>query len=51
MRALQILRGLIERISITRADNGLDVEIVGEIAKMIGLSIGNNANPPPALFA
>ena len=39
--ALQIFRGLIERVSIGPAENGLEVEIVGEIAKMVELGIGN----------
>ena len=41
--ALQILRGLVERVSIRPAENGLEVEIVGEIAKMVELGIENNA--------
>ena len=41
--ALQILRGLVERVSISPAENGLEVEIVGEIAKMVELGIENKA--------
>ena len=41
--ALQILRGLVERVSISPAENGLEVEIVGEIAKMVELGIEKNA--------
>ena len=41
--ALQILRGLVERVSISPVDNGLEIEIVGEIAKMVELGIGNQA--------
>jgi site-specific DNA recombinase len=41
--ALQILRGLVERVSIGPAENGLEVDIVGEIAKMVELGIENNA--------
>ena len=41
--ATQVLRGLIERVSIGRADKGLEIEIVGEIAKMVELGIGSNA--------
>jgi site-specific DNA recombinase len=37
--AVQILRGLIEHVSIGPADNGLEIEIVGEIAKMVELGI------------
>ena len=40
---MQILRGLIERVSIGPADKGLEIEIVGEIAKMVELGIGPNA--------
>ena len=39
--ALQILRGLVERVSISPAETGLEVEIVGEIAKMVQLGIEN----------
>ena len=41
--ALQVLRGLVERISIGTTENGLEVEIVGEIAKMVELGTGNKA--------
>ena len=34
---------MIERVSIGRADKGLEIEIVGEIAKMVELGIGSNA--------
>jgi site-specific DNA recombinase len=40
--AAQILRGLIEHVSIRPAENGLEIEIVGEIAKMVELGIGTN---------
>jgi site-specific DNA recombinase len=40
--AVQILRGLIESVSIRPAKDGLEIEIVGEIAKMIELGIGPN---------
>jgi site-specific DNA recombinase len=36
--AVQILRGLIEYVSIAPIDNGLEVEIVGDIAKMVSLA-------------
>ena len=39
--ALQTLRGLVERVSISPAEIGLEVEIVGEIAKMVELGIEN----------
>ena len=41
--AVQVLRGLIEHVSIGPADKGLEIEIVGEIAKMVELGIGPNA--------
>ena len=44
--ALQILRGLIDHVSIRSSENGLEIEIVGEIAKMIELGIGNKEKPP-----
>ena len=39
--AAQILRGLVDRVSIGPAENGLEVEIVGEIAKMVELGSAN----------
>jgi hypothetical protein len=41
--ALEILRGLIEHVSIGPAENGLEVELVGKIAKMVEFGLGNNA--------
>jgi hypothetical protein len=41
--AVQILRSLIEHVSIGPVDNGLEIEIVGEIAQMVELGIGPNA--------
>jgi site-specific DNA recombinase len=41
--AVQILRGLVEHVSIRPAEDGLEIEIVGEIAKMVELGIGDNA--------
>ena len=41
--ALEILRGLVERVSIGPAENGREVEIVGEITKMVELGAGNEA--------
>ena len=41
--AVQILRGLIEHVLIGPADQGLEIEIVGEIAKMVSLGLGSNA--------
>ena len=45
--ALQILRGLVERVSIGPAKNGLEVEIVGEIAKMVESALETKPNGPP----
>jgi site-specific DNA recombinase len=41
--AVQVLRGLIEHVSIGPADHGLQIEIVGEIAKMVELGTGCHA--------
>ena len=38
--AVQILRGLIEHVSIGPVESGLEIEIVGEIAKMVELGLG-----------
>jgi len=40
--AVQILRGLIERVSIKPAKDGMEIEIVGEIAKMVELGTEPN---------
>jgi hypothetical protein len=39
---VHILRGLIEYVSIAPIENGLEIEIVGEIAKMVELGIRTN---------
>jgi DNA invertase Pin-like site-specific DNA recombinase len=41
--AVEVLRGLVEHVSIGPAANGLEIEIVGEIAKMVELSLGPDA--------
>ena len=41
--AVQVLRGLIEHVLIGPADNGFEIEIVGEIAKMVELGLGPKA--------
>jgi site-specific DNA recombinase len=38
--AVQVLRGLIEHVLIKPADKGFEIEIVGEIAKMVELGLG-----------
>ena len=40
--AVQILRTLIESVSIRPAEGGMEIEIVGEIAKMVELGIAPN---------
>ncbi len=44
--AVQILRGLIEQVSIGPADNGLEIEIVGEIVRWSSLAGAPIANRP-----
>jgi site-specific DNA recombinase len=39
-RRLRILRGLIDRVSVTAGENGFTIELVGEIANMVRLSAG-----------
>jgi site-specific DNA recombinase len=38
--ALEILRGLIDRVSVRAGENGFTIELVGEIANMVQLSTG-----------
>ena len=38
--AIEILRGLIERVAIGAVEDGITIELVGEIANMVGLSSG-----------
>jgi hypothetical protein len=44
-----VLRGLVDRVEIGPAKIGLEVEIGGEIAKMVELGIGNKTNEPPSV--
>ena len=39
--ALEILRGLIERVSFRTDENAFEIELVGEIANMVRLSAGS----------
>jgi site-specific DNA recombinase len=39
--AIEILRGLIERVAVSAAEEGFTIELVGEIANMVGLSSGS----------
>jgi len=41
--AVQVLRGLIEHVLIKPTDKGFEIEIVGEIAKMVELGLGPKA--------
>ena len=47
--AMQVLRGLIEHVAIGSAGEGLEIEIVGEIAKMVELGIGPMQNRPTSM--
>jgi site-specific DNA recombinase len=38
--ALELLRGLVDRVVVHQTDSGIEVELVGEIVKMIKLSGG-----------
>ena len=40
----------VQRVSIGQAENGLEIEIVGEIAKMVELGIGSRAQQAADLF-
>jgi site-specific DNA recombinase len=42
--AIQILRGLVERIVIGPEDTGLEVEIIGEISQMVELGLEGGKN-------
>jgi len=41
--ALEILRGLIERVSVGSRDNSFEIELVGEIANMVRISAGSES--------
>jgi hypothetical protein len=38
--AVELIRGLIERVELHPAENGFRIELVGEIANMVALSAG-----------
>jgi hypothetical protein len=44
--ALEILRGLIERVVLHPVDNGFEIELVGEIAAMVALGAQNKRAGP-----
>lgn len=41
--ALQILRGLVERVNVTPCDKGIEIELTGEIAQMVALGLEGTA--------
>jgi site-specific DNA recombinase len=43
MEALEILRGLIERVSVRTDEKGFEIELIGEIANMVRLSAGSES--------
>ena len=45
-RALEILRSFIERVVLHPADNGFEIELVGEIATMVDLGSQNKTAGP-----
>jgi len=47
--AIQILRGLLERVVITSAETSFEVEIVGEIAHMIEMGMDEGKKKGPVL--
>ena len=40
MEALEILRSMIERVRVKTVENGVEIELIGEIANMVRLSAG-----------
>jgi site-specific DNA recombinase len=50
--ALEILRGLVERVVVTPIENGgFEIELVGEIARMVALGTNDKAAREGAAFA
>jgi len=47
--ALEILRGLIERVSVRSTSAGFEIELVGEIANMVRLSAGAGSQKKRAI--
>ncbi len=47
--AIQVLRGLLERVVVAPIEGGFDVEIVGEIAQMIEIGLGKSKKKGPIL--
>ena len=47
--AIQVLRGLLERVVLAPIEGGFDVEIVGEIAQMIEIGLGKGKKKGPVL--
>ncbi len=49
--ALALLRGLVERIEVQAADKGFQIELTGEIARMVELSLSEGKNKKAVLDA
>jgi hypothetical protein len=47
--ALGILRGLVERIEVHPIEGGFEIELIGEIARMVELSLDPNGMKKAAL--
>src|SRR5680860_770260 len=47
--AIQVLRGLLERVVVAPIEGGFNVEIVGEIAQMIEIGLGKGKKKGPVL--
>ena len=47
--ALGILRGLVERIEVHPIEGGFEIELIGEIARMVELSLDPNGTKKAAL--
>ena len=47
--AIEVLRSLLERVVIAPVEEGFDIEIIGEIAQMIEVSMGEGGKKGPIL--
>jgi len=47
--AIEVLRSLLERVVIAPVEGGFDIEIIGEIAQMIEVSMGEGEKKGPIL--
>ena len=48
--ALEILRGLIERLVLRSAEKGFEIELVGELVAMVDLGAYDKTAGPSRLF-